>query len=299
MRKAIILIAILAMTATTCSAQSVGNKILNAIVDGLTGSDKKDNPTHKHIDAGGMVELTVPKDIVKRGFTSYRWTANESSKVRIVDSSKTGATIQGLKSSSGTIVHFKYKYKVFVDGKEKSEEGSVAYTITINRVEPESITIDQETTVGWGITAQLRPRFTPQYAEAGLSYDSDNTSVVQVNSNGVMTGIALGEANIRIRTSKGLETETHVTCVIPNVSKIEITGNEKGKKLIPGDELQLDFMYAPEHAAPSVSWSTSDSSIATVDETGHVKIIDKGTVHIYCTDKNGAKGDLKLKPKKK
>lgn len=297
MKKMIILFAFLAMTAMTCNAQSTGQKILNAIVDGLTSDGKKDTPTHKYIEAGGQVGLVAPKNAVADA-TSYSWSAAESSKVRIVQSSKNSCTVQGLRSTSGTVVNYKYNYKIIKDGREKIESATIPFTITISRIDPEAITIDQETTVGWGITSQLHPRFTPQFAEAGLSYDSDNTDVVRVNTNGVMTGISLGEANVRIRTSNGLETETHVTCVIPAVSKIEITGHDKHDKLYPGDELQLGFKYGPEHAEPSVTWSSNNTEIATVDENGLVKIVGHGTVHIYCTDRSGAKDDIKLKPKK-
>lgn len=298
MKKSLFFVAFFAMTAMTCNAQSFGEKILNAIVDGLSDDKKKDTPTHKYIEAGGQVGLVAPKSAVEEA-SSYSWSPAESDKVRVVQSTKSSCTIQGLRSTSGTIVNYKYSYKYYKDGKEKTENVSIPFTITISRIDPEAVTIDQETTVGWGITSQLRPRFTPQYAEAGLSYDSDNTNVVQVNSNGVMTGIALGEANVRIRTSNGLETETHVTCVIPRVSKIEVVGYDKKNKLIPGDEVQLDYRYAPEHAEPQVTWSSNDEEIAKVDQNGHVTIVGNGTVHIYCTDKNGAKDDIKLKPKKK
>lgn len=298
MKKLLLFVAFFSMAAMACNAQSTGKKILNAIVDGLTSDgNKKDSPTHKYIEAGGQVGLVAPRNAVEEA-TSYSWSPAESDKVRVVSSSKNSCTIQGLRSTSGTIVNYKYYYKIYKDGKEKTESTTIPFTITISRIDPEAITIDQETTVGWGVTAQLRPRFTPQFAEAGLSFDSDNTDVVKVNTNGVMTGIALGDANVRIRTSNGLETETHVTCVIPPVSKIEVVGHDKKEKLQQGDEIQLDYRYGPEHAEPNVTWSSNDEEIATVDQTGHVKFVGHGTVHIICTDRSGAKGDVKLKPKK-
>lgn len=299
MKKIFIIISLFALTATT-NAQAQANRVAEAIVDAIFGDGKKkDTFTHKTTDAGGQVSFTVPKEILAQAAGEwYSWEVSESSKAAVVSSTRNSAVIKGKYSTSSTIINYKYRVREFVNGKEKYETVSFPFTLTVNRIEPTSITIDQETTVGWGIQSQLRPKFTPEFSEAGTSYDSDNTNIVTVSANGVVTGQKLGDANIIIRTDNGLETRTHITCVIPPVSKIKVTGHDKSEKLYPGDEIQLGFDYAPEHAEPQVRWYSSDKQIATVDENGLVKILDHGTVHIYCEDKNGAKNDIKLKPKK-
>lgn len=299
MKKLFIIISLFTLTAAA-NAQSTKDRIAEAIVDAIFGDGKKkDDFTHKTTDAGGQVAFNVPKEILGRASGDwYSWEVSESNKAAVVSSTRTNAIIKGKYSTASTIIKYKYKVRIVTDGKSKEEIEVFPFTLTVNRIEPTSITIDQETTVGWGLTSQLRPKFTPEYSEAGTSFDSDNTSVVTVSANGVVTGQQLGDANIIIRTENGLQTQTHITCVIPPVSKIKVIGHDKKEKLYPGDEVQLSFNYAPEHAQPQVRWYSSDSQIATVDENGLVKILDHGTVHIYCEDKDGAKNDIKLKPKK-
>lgn len=298
MKKLFIVMFLFTLTAAA-NAQSA-ERVAEAIVGAIFGDSKqKDTHTHKTTDAGGQVAFNVPKEILSRASGQwYSWEVSESSKAAVVSSTRNSAVIKGKYSTSSTVINYKYKVREFRDGREKEETVSFPFTLTVNRVEPTAITIDQETTVGWGVSSQLHPKFTPEYSEAGTSFDSDNTNIVTVSANGVVTGQQLGSANIIIRTENGLQTQTHITCVIPPVSKIQVVGHDKKEKLYPGDEVQLSFNYAPEHAQPQVRWYSSDSQIATVDENGLVKILDHGTVHIYCEDKNGAKNDIKLKPKK-
>ena len=294
-KKVIALLLILSATASFCHAQSTATKIADAIVDAIFGPT--DSPTHKYTDAGGQVAFTVPKDVLSQASDSwYMWDPEESRKVKIVSSSRTAATVRGVKSTSSTVINYKYRTKIVgKDGKEKEEVVSYPFTMTIYRVTPTGLTINQESSVGWGVNSTLNPRFTPEYAEAGLSYDSTDPSVVSVNSDGVMTGRTLGEADIIIRSENGLETSTHVKVVIPSISDISITGFNKKMKFYVGDVLHYGYCYSPLHAEPSVTWYSTDSSIATVDQEGTVSFIAPGTVTIVCKDRTGCYDQFKVK----
>lgn len=296
MRKIITLLLLAALVATGAQAQeSLGKAIVNAIF----GGGGKDDPTHKTIDAGGMVGLVLPKNITQLGLDRVSWEPVDNRYLRVNESSKTSATVQGLRSTSSTVINAKYTYKTFVDGKEKQVTEKFPFTIKINRIDPEAVSLPQIVTVGWGVTSQLSPRLTPAFSECGFMYDSDDVNTVTVNENGVMYGVKLGETDITVRTSNGLECSTHVRCVIPAVTALEITGyNKKNEKIVIGDELQLGYNYGPEHSEPSVTWSTNKPEIATVDQNGLVKFLDSGTVHVILTDKSGASTDVKIKVKK-
>lgn len=269
-----------------------------AIVNALLGNSKED-PTHKTIDAGGMVGLVLPRNITQLGLDRVSWEPVDSRYLRVKESSKTSATVQGLRSTSSTVINARYTYKTIVDGKEKQVTEKFPFTITIRRIDPEAVSLPQVVTVGWGVNAQLSPRLTPAFSECGFMYDSDDINTVTINENGVMYGVKLGETDIVVRTSNGLQCSTHVRCVIPPVNSLTITGyDKKGEKIVVGDELQLGYTYGPEHAEPSVQWSTNKPELATVDQTGHVKFLDHGTVHVILTDKSGAKTDVKIKVKK-
>lgn len=297
MKKILLLIvACLSLSISEIHAQSIGRAIVDAL---LGGSEKRDDPTHKHIDAGGTVGLVLPQNITRRELTSVYWSAVDSRYIRVKESNKTSAVVQGLRSTSSTVVNAKYSYKTIVDGKEKTVTETFPFTITINRIEPTSITMPQLTDVGWGTSRWLPIRLKPDFSEIDCLYDSSNTNVAIVNADGSLYGVALGEADVVVRTTNGLECSTHVRCVIPAVEAVEIRNFDKKAKHIVGDEFDLDYAYSPEHAIPEVTWSSSDPEVATVDNAGHVRCISHGTTHIYVTDKTGKKNDIKLKVKKK
>lgn len=301
MKRIFVVLALLVSTATFAGAQSAGERIAEKIVDAIFGDNgPKDTPTHKHIDAGAQAAFSVPKEIQAKAYGDwYSWEPAERGKVDIISKSRTGVTVRGLRSTSSTIINYKYKVIIEKDGVKKEEVESFPFTLTIFRIVPTGMTIDQETHVGWGVERRLAPRFSPDYAEAGLTFDSDNPSVVTVNSNGVMMGQQLGEANIYITSDNGLKTSTHVICVVPAVSTISVVGFDKKANLYPGDSVQLDYRYGPVHAEPCVRWVSSDTEVATVDENGLVTFISNGVVHISCVDADGAKGEVKIRVKKR
>lgn len=70
-----------------------------------------------------------------------------------------------------------------------------------------------------------------------------------------------------------------VTVNPPAIETISISyGNLSMKE---GDQTKLTAISAPSSApTPAVTWSSSNPSVATVDETGLVKAISKGTATI-------------------
>ena len=288
--------AALLLLAPCAKAQDSGSVLVD-ILDILLDGDTAD---HKYVDAGGTATFTVPKDVLSSAVGDfYLWTLSDYEKVDIVTSSRNSVTVRGLKSASSTTINYKYHVKVVKDGKEEEQTMTRPFTLTIRKVNPTSVTIDQQTNVGWGTTASLNARLNPKYSEAAMIYDSSNPDVVSVSASGKITGNAIGEADVFIRTDNGLETWTHVVVTVPKVSGITITGYDSRMKIYEGEELQLGFQFSPAHAEPEVSWMSTDSGVATVDESGHVTFTGVGTVRIICKDKDGAEGSVKIRTRKK
>ena len=296
-KKSVLALAVISLLAPSSYAQN--NKtgsILGDIIDILLDSD---TDQHRYLDAGAQVHVKIPKEILDSACDDwYYWSVADYGKAKVVYSSKGDATIKGLKSTSSTIINYQYNVKVFKDGKDKKEERSYPITLTIRRVTPTGMTINQVSEVGWGTTASLLPTFYPECAEAGLSFESSDPNIVSVFSDGRAVGNTLGEADVHIKSDNGLEASTHVVVVVPKVSVINITGYDSRMKVHPGDNLQLGFQYGPEHAVPSVSWMSTDSGIATVDQLGQVSIVGVGTAKIICKDKDGVEGTIKIKSRK-
>ncbi len=103
-------------------------------------------------------------------------------------------------------------------------------------------------------------------------YSSSNTAVATVDANGKVTGIAKGKAQINavIGSKKYTTTVNVFDPSIQGGSVIYLNNKKVGYKIVNGNG--------------NTSWSSSDTSIATVDKKGNVKGVSEGTVKIYAAN---------------
>ena len=122
-------------------------------------------------------------------------------------------------------------------------------------------------------------------SETQVTWTTSDPAVATVSANGQVTGVAAGEAVITA-TAKDNEylTASYSVRVAVPVEKITVWGETDTLLLGKEPELAeaiLGFSVEPEDAYfQTVSWSSSDETIATVDETGIVRGIAPGTVTI-------------------
>ena len=121
--------------------------------------------------------------------------------------------------------------------------------------------------------------------ETQVTWSTSDPAVATVSANGQVTGVSAGEAVITA-TAKDNEylTASYSVRVAVPVEKITVWGETDTLLLGKEPELAeaiLGFSVEPEDAYfQTVSWSSSDETIATVDETGIVRGIAPGTVTI-------------------
>ncbi len=133
-----------------------------------------------------------------------------------------------------------------------------------------------------------------------ITWTSSDSSIATVN-NGVVKAIKVGTATITVNTVDGNKKDTVVVTVKPiDVTSIVIK-NKDVTKLEAGQTLKLETTISPNNATnKEVIWTSSDSNIATVDNTGLVTSLSKGTVTITVTTKDKAKTDkidIEITPK--
>ncbi len=118
-------------------------------------------------------------------------------------------------------------------------------------------------------------------------WSSSDSTIVTVDANGKVTGVAPGTASITATTEDGAFT---ATCAV-TVSNVAVTGislNETSKELKVGEEFTLTATVAPNNATnKNVIWSSSDSTIVTVDANGKVSGVAAGTASITATTEDG------------
>ncbi len=128
-----------------------------------------------------------------------------------------------------------------------------------------------------------------------VQWTIDNASVASIE-NGTVTALAPGTATITVVANEGKITATCLVTVVKEeiplapVLVSAVTLNKTTLKLEEGATEKLEITILPDSAAnKSVEWSSSDSSVATIDENGTVTAIKKGTAVINAGTKDGSK----------
>jgi hypothetical protein len=123
------------------------------------------------------------------------------------------------------------------------------------------------------LTATIEP---DDATNQSVRWSSSDTGIVTVNASGEITAIAAGEAVITATTADddGWTAECAVTVGVPVTG---ITINKSALTLALGGSETLTVIVTPDDATnPAVIWSSSDDTIATVDESGRVTAIAAG-----------------------
>ncbi|NJM16397.1 MAG: hypothetical protein HC896_14390, partial [Bacteroidales bacterium] len=121
-----------------------------------------------------------------------------------------------------------------------------------------------------------------------VSWSSSNTAVLTVSSTGLATALALGTATITVTTADGGFT---ATCSI-TVAPVEVTSvalaNCPSANLTIGSTVDLNETVSPANATDkSVSWSSSNDAVATVNASGLVTAQGEGTATITVSTNDG------------
>lgn len=129
---------------------------------------------------------------------------------------------------------------------------------------------------GIGKTLQLTASADGQ-ALAGVTWESKNTAVATVDSNGLVTSVAKGSAQITANKDGYQQGALSVTV---ELEKIEISSEGDVKKLVGLNQtLQLSASLNGQPLA-GVTWATKNADIATVSNAGLVTSVGKGSTSI-------------------
>jgi len=134
-------------------------------------------------------------------------------------------------------------------------------------------------------TATVSP---PDATNKTLCWKTSDQSVFSVDANGLLTAVHAGTATITVTTIDGGFTGTCEVTVLPvPVSGVGMVYCPSGD-LTEGDTHQLSATVLPVDASDrSVSWSSSETSVATVNPGGLVTAVSAGTATITVTSVDG------------
>lgn len=113
--------------------------------------------------------------------------------------------------------------------------------------------------------------------KSDISWSTSNSSVATVDSNGAVKGIAKGTATITAKyVFCGITYSA--TCTVTVEGKPSISLNKSSLSMYIGDTSTLTATVIPTNS--SVSWSSSNTSVAMVSSSGKITAVSNGTATI-------------------
>lgn len=122
-----------------------------------------------------------------------------------------------------------------------------------------------------------------------VSWESSNEDVAEVNKNGRIIANGIGNCVITCTAMDGSGVKAKCTVqVIYLVTSIKLNKTSLELSLPNNKSQQLEAEILPANATnKAVTWSSSNTAIATVDQTGKVTAVKEGNCTITCTATDG------------
>ena len=243
----------------TC-AVSVSKKV----VDVTSVTLNKTELTLTEGDSETLTATVKPDDATDKTVT---WTSSDAS-IASVDAN---GKVTAVKDGSATIT-----------AKAGEKTATCAVTVSKNVVAVTSVTLNKtELTLTEGDSETLAATVKPDDAtDRTVTWSTSDATVATVDNNGKVTAVKEGSATITAMAG-----EESATCAVSISKKVievaSVTLNKTELILTEGDSETLTATVKPDDATnKTVTWSTSDESIAKVDNNGKVTAVKEGTATI-------------------
>lgn len=142
---------------------------------------------------------------------------------------------------------------------------------------------------------KIETSITPSDATSTYKHwTSSDATVASVDGWGRVYGVAPGSCVITVTTDSGGHTASCNVTVLP-ILETEVTV-EPAELTVYYDEYEtVTATVGPDNASyKTVTWTSADESIATIDETGKIKGVGLGTTTVTATTKNGLTATSKV-----
>ena len=236
-------------------------------------------PSNATVDSGSTFQFAaVLVDHAGRTLTG-RTVAWSSSNPTVATVSSSGL-VTGIKSGSATIT-------ATSEGKSGVASLTVASTpppVANVAVQPANASVDVGKTLQLG--AMLTDASGSVLTGRQVTWSSSSTSVATVSSSGLVSGVSAGTATITA-TSEGKNGTANITVTVPPAPVATVTVTPAPASVTVGQSIQLQATTRDAAnnvlTGRTVTWTSSNVSLATVSSTGLVQGVAAGTVTITAT----------------
>ena len=231
-----------------------------------------DLSTNKTIQLRATVNPSTAN--VKNGVT---WKSEDES-IATVD--KSGGLVTAIRNGSTKIT-------------VTTENGKTATCAITVQTTPTSITLSQTSAtldLSGTKTVQLRATVNPNTAnvKTGVTWRSNDTSIATVSQSGLVTGVKNGSTTITATTENGKTATCTITVqttpISVTMSPTSITLDLSGTRTTT---LKATVNPSTANVQNGITWTSDNSNIATVNQSGVVTAVGTGSVYIKATAQNG------------
>ena len=189
-----------------------------------------------------------------------------------VDREVTDTAVMEMKNQIFSMANAR-EYKIPDTKTEVVIEGASVTNIVLNRVSA-SLKVSE--------TLNLVATISPEYAsDKSINWTSSNSSIANVDSNGMVSAISIGTATITARSvsNTNVAGSCQITVLPTAVSKINLNQNSVSLKV--GETFAFAATVLPETATDKgIRWVSEDIRIASINENGVVTAKALGSVQI-------------------
>ena len=182
-----------------------------------------------------------------------------------------------------------------LDGQIAKCTVTVIVTLTGVEIENGSETLELKKTQ----TAELKVVYTPSNATEipNATWTSSDEEVATVDQNGKVTALKEGTTTITVDYGNGIKAIRKVNVTEIHVDSIAI--DKVIESMNKGQVASLKVVINPEDTTDdkTITWSTSDDKVISVDEEGNIKALKAGKATITATSVNGKTDSMEIEVK--
>ena len=234
--------------------------------------------TQKELKVGDSGDLIVNIEPSNATVRTIKWTSSNKNVVSVVN-----GKIVGHSGGEAEIT-------------ATSLNGLVAKCKVIVKVPVKSIVLSGESQVKINTSIQYNAAINPTNAsDQSITWSSSNPSVASVDAKGLVTAKKAGTTVLKAQTKNGVYGEKTITITNAAIAVKEVKINPEAVTITENKTVALSASINPSNATDqSITWTSSNTKVATVTSGGQVKGIAAGEAIITAKTKNGVQGTRKV-----
>ena len=260
----------------------------------ITGQLEGESTTRD--DISGLGTYDISKTMTSSGSEYWSKLSNDTTKYSGTFSTGTKWKVDDIKAASGYRYNGAYTKNSYGTSVSEITETLTGNTVLVLRFSPVKVTSVNlnKTSLALNVGASEKLTATVNPSDAlnrDITWSSSNSNVAAVDSSGNVTGKAKGTATITVKTNDGGYTaKCTVTVTESTVPVTGISLNKTALSLKKNASEKLTATVAPSNATnTSVTWSSSNTSVAEVASDGTVTAKAEGTATITVKTTDGGK----------